>query len=147
MIAKLENDIINVYNEKNLLLGGIKTQAEFKNAEIKIGQKTLQLSRNKWETEILENGKVIYNLKTNSFSGNTKIQETEYIVAGVWGLKWGTKLMDKKNNTLLKIRNDNQFNNTNKFEIELSDTKATDLDILITLYVHLYVSNMKQKGA
>jgi len=34
MIAKLENDIINVYNEKELLIGGIKTQSNLKNAEI-----------------------------------------------------------------------------------------------------------------
>ena len=48
MIAKLENDIINVYNKKNILIGGIKSQSNFKNAEIKIREKVYQLSRNKW---------------------------------------------------------------------------------------------------
>jgi hypothetical protein len=36
MIAKLENDILNVYNEENVLIGGIKTQSNLKNAEIDI---------------------------------------------------------------------------------------------------------------
>jgi hypothetical protein len=146
MIAKLEKDIINVYNERNILIGGIKTQSNFKNAEIKIGEKIFQLSRNKWETEISENDKVIYHLKTNSFSGNTKIKETEYKITGVFGLKWGTKMMDKENNTLLKIRNENQFTNTNKYEIEISNDSVSNLDVLTTLYGHLYGSNMKLKA-
>lgn len=103
MIAKLENDIITVYNEENILIGGIKTESNFKNAEIKIGERKLKLSRNKWDTKISENENVIYNLKTDSFSGNTKIQETEHKITGVFGLKWGTKMMDKNNNTLVKL--------------------------------------------
>jgi hypothetical protein len=146
MIAKLENEILNVYNEKNILIGGIKAQSNFKNAEIKIGEKTFLLSRNKWETEISENDKVIYHLKTNSFSGNTKIKETEYKIIGVFGLKWGTKMVDKENNTLLKIRNENQFINTNKYEIEISNDRVSDLEILTTLYGHSYGSNMKIKA-
>lgn len=146
MLARLENDIINVYNEKNVLIGGIKTQSNFKNTEIKIGNKKLQLSRNKWETEISEKDKVIYHLKINSFSGNLKILETEHKITGVFGLKWGTKMMDKENNTLVKIRNENQFINKNKYEIEISNEKVTDLDILTTLYGHLYGSNMKLKA-
>lgn len=146
MIARLENDTINVYNGKNILIGGIKTQSNFKNAEIKIGNKKYQLSRNKWETEISEKDKVIYHMKTNSFSGNTTIQETEHKITGVFGLKWGTKMTDKDNNTLLKIRNENQFINKNKYEIEISNKKVTDLDILMTLYGHLYGSNMKLKA-
>jgi len=146
MTARLENDMINVYNQKNVLIGGIKTQSHFKNAEIKIGEHKFQLSRNKWETEISENDKVIFHLKTNSFSGNTEILETGHKIRGVSGLKWGTKMMDKENNTLLKIRNENQFINTNKYEIEISNEEVTDLDILTTLYGHLYGSNMKLKA-
>jgi hypothetical protein len=85
-------------------------------------------------------------LKTNSFSGNTEILETGHKIRGVSGLKWGTKMMDKENNTLLKIRNENQFINTNKYEIEISNEEVTDLDILTTLYGHLYGSNMKLKA-
>ena len=96
------------------------------------------------ETEISENEKVIYHLKTNSFSGNTKIQETENKIAGVFGLKWGTKMIDRENNILLKIRNENQFTNTNKYEIEISNDRVSDLEILTTLYGHLYGSNMKR---
>lgn len=146
MIAKLENDILNVYNEKNILIGGIKTQSNFKNTEVKIGEKEYKLSRDKWNTEISENGKVVYTLKMNSFSGNTEILETGHKITGVFGLKWGTKMVDKENNTLLKIRNENQIVNTNKYEIEISNKKVTDLEILTTLYGHLYGSNMKLKA-
>jgi len=72
-------------------------------------------------------------LKTNSFSGNTEILETGHKITGVSGLKWGTKMMDKENNTLLKIRNENQFINTNKYEIEISNEEVTDLDIFNNL--------------
>ena len=146
MIAKLENDILKVYNEENILIGGIKTQSNFKNTEIKIGENKYELSRNKWNTEISENGKIIYNLKMNSFSGNTEILETGHKITGVFGLKWGTKMVDKENNTLLKIRNENQIVKTNKYEIEISNKKVTDLEILTTLYGHLYGSNMKLKA-
>ena len=146
MIAKLENDILNVYNEKNILIGGIKTQSNFKNTEIKIGENEYEISRDKWKTEISEKGKVIYNLKMNSFSGNVEILETGHKITGVFGLKWGTKMVDKENNILLKIRNENQIINTNKYEIEISNKKVTNLEILTTLYGHLYGSNMKLKA-
>ena len=145
MIAILENDIINVYRDTNILIGGIKTLSDFNSAEIEIGEKKFQISRNKWKTEILEDGKVLFNLKTNSFSGHTEIIETEYKISGVFGLKWGTKLTDKENNTLVKIRNENQFINTNRYDIETSNGNVTDLDLLLTLYGHLYGSNMKLK--
>ena len=146
MTAKLENDILNVYNQENILIGGIKTQSDFKNAEIKIGANKYQLSRKKWNTEISENGEVIYTLKMNSFSGNTKIWVSGHKITGVFGLKWGTKLVDKENNTLLKIRNENQIVNKNKYQIEISNKKVTDLEIMTTLCGHLYVSNMKLKA-
>jgi hypothetical protein len=146
MTAKLENDIIKVYNKENVLLGGIKTPLNFNHAEIQIGENTFQVSRIKWETKISENDKVIYHLKTNSFSGNTEILETGYKITGVLGLKWGTKMIDKENNTLVKIRNVNQLINTNNYEIEIPIEKASDLDILTTLYAHLYGSSMKLKS-
>jgi hypothetical protein len=82
----------------------------------------------------------------NSFSGNIEILETGHKITGVFGLKWGTKMVDKENYTLLKIRNENQIVNTNKYEIEISNKKVTDLEILTTLYGHIYGSNMKLKA-
>jgi len=146
MIAKLENDILNVYNEENTLIGGMKTQSNFKNTEIKIGENKYELSRDKWNTEVSENGKGIYNLKMNSFFGNTEILETGHKITGVFGLKWGTIMIDNENNTLIKIRNENQFINKNKYEIEISNGKVSELEIFITLYGHLYGSNMKLKA-
>ena len=144
MIARLENDNYNIYKENDLLIGAIKTQSNFKNAEIKVGEKTFKLIRDKWTTKILEEDKIVYHLKTNSFSGNMKVLETGQKIKGVWGSKWGTQLVDKENNTLLKIRNKNQFRNNNTYVIEISTEKASDFDILLTLHGHLYGSSMKQ---
>ena len=146
MKAKLENDVLNVYNEGNVLIGGIKIQSNLANTEIKIGEKKFELTRNKWNTKISEKDKVVYNLKMNSFSGNTEILETGNKITGVFGLKWGTKMIDKQKNTLVKIRNENQFINKNKYEIEILNEKVTNLEILTTLYGHLYGSNMKLKA-
>jgi hypothetical protein len=146
MIARLENDNYNIYKENDLLIGGVKIQSNFKDAEIKVGEKIFKLTRDKWTTKILEKDRIVYQLKTNSFSGNIKVLETKQRIKGVWGLKWGTQLVDKENNTLLKIRNKNQFRNTNKYVIEISNENATDFDILLTLYGHLYGSSMKQKA-
>ncbi|WP_157810940.1 hypothetical protein [Nonlabens sp. MB-3u-79] len=143
MLAKLEKDIINVYNEKDILIGGIKTQSNYKNADIIIGESKYQLTRDKWNTKILENGDVKYNLKSNSFSGNTEVLETGRKITGVFGLKWGTKMIDNQKNILIKIRNESQFIDKKKYEIEISDNNVTDLEILMTLYGHLYGSNMK----
>ncbi len=141
--ARLENDSLNVYNEKNELIGGINVDNKFKNSEIKIGENKYELSRDKWNTKISENGKVIYNLKMNSFSGNTEIMESDKKVTGVWGFKWGTKLIDHNKNILLKIRNENIFINENKYEIEISNKNVSELEILTSLYIHLYGSKMK----
>lgn len=143
MIAKLENGLINVYDDQNILIGAIETKSNFQNAEITIENETYELSRKKWVAKIIKKGKIIYTLKTNPFSGNTKIIETKQKIKGVKGLKWGTKLIDKKKETLLKIRNDNQFMDKNKYHIETSNKDVNKLDILLTLYGHLYGSTMK----
>jgi hypothetical protein len=147
MIAKLENGNYNIYNENDLLIGSIKTQSNFKNAEIKVGGKTLKLTRDKWTTKVFEEDTLVYHLKTNSFFGKTRVIETEQKITGVTGFKWGTKMVDKENNTLLKIRNENHFFNNNKYLIEISNEKTSDFDILLTLYGHLHGSSMKQKAA
>lgn len=51
-------------------------------------------------------------------------------------------MIDKENNILVKIRNENQFIKKNKYEIEMSNEKVTDLDILTILYG----SNIKLKA-
>ena len=146
MFAKLENDIINVYNGNNKLVGGIKSQSNFKNAEFVIGEKLYQLKRDKWTSKISENGNVKFNLKSNAFTGNTEILESEKKITGVFGLKWGTKMIDNEKNTLIKIRNESQFIDKKRYEIEISNNNVTDLEILTTLYGHLYGSNMKTQA-
>ena len=146
MQARLENDFINVYNDSNFLIGGIKIQSNFKNSELNIGEKKLNLSRKNWTTEIFEEGKIILHLRTNSFSGNTEILETGQKIKGVLGLKWGTKLTDRNSDTLVRIRNENQLYHNDKYQIEILNKKVTDLEILLTLYGHLVGSKMKTKA-
>ena len=142
MIAKLENGLINVYDNQNILIGAIKTKSNFQNAEITIEDETYELNRKKWVAKIIKKGKTIYTLKTNPFSGNTKIIETKQKIKGAKGLKWGTKLIDKNKDTLVKIKNQNQFLDNKKYDIEISNKDVNKLDILLTLYGHLYGSSI-----
>jgi hypothetical protein len=146
MTATLEKDILRVYDEKKRLIGELHNESNFKNAEIKIRGIIYHVSYDKRKIKISENDKVIYNLEIGSFLGNITIEETKRKVTGVFGLKWGTKMIDNENNTLIKIKNENHFTNTNKYEIKKLSEKVTDLDILISLYAHLYGSNKKLKS-
>jgi len=148
MLAKLENDTYNLYNDNNVLIGKIKikSKSNFKESEIIIGKKNYKIVREKWMFQILVEDKIVYNLKTNSFFGNIELLETKQKIKGVTSLKWGTKLVDEENNILLKIRNENQFINNEKYVIEISNNKVRDFDILLALFGHLYGSSMKQKA-
>jgi len=148
MLAKLENDTYNLYEDNNVLIGKIKTKSKsnFKESEIIIGEKNYKIVREKRLFQILEDDKIVYNLKTNYFFGSIELLETKQKIKGVLSSKWGTKLVDKENNTLLKIRNENQFINNEKYVIEISNNKVKDFDVLLTLFGHLYGSSMKQKA-
>jgi hypothetical protein len=143
MIAKLENDIINVYDKNNALIGGIKTHSHFKNGEIIIGDTAYRITRNKRKIEISDNNKVIYHLKIDPFWGSLKIKETGYNIKGVFSLKWGTKMVNKEGGVLVKIKNQNIFFNNNKYDIKLMSNNVSDLDILVALFGHLYGSHLK----
>ena len=130
------------YDDQNVLIGAIKTKSNFQNAEITIEDETYELTRKKWVAKIIKKGKTIYTLKTNPFSGNTKIIETKQKIKGAKGMKWGTKLIDKNKETLIKIKNQNQFLDNKKYDIEISNKDVNKLDILLTLYGHLYGSSI-----
>lgn len=106
----------------------------------------IKIIRDKWKATLFENENPIYHLKTNSFSGNTKIKELNKKIEGVWGLKWATQLTDEKGNSLLKIRNDKQFIDNGKCIIQIEDENINPLEILISLYVHLFSSSLKLKN-
>jgi len=146
--AKFENGTFNAYNSKGEIIGKIKIDpsANFNESEITINDKTYKITRDKWETTILDNDNKIYHLKTNSFSGNTEIKELNKKIKGVWGLKWGTQLTDEDGETLLKIRNEKKSINNGHYVIELENENLSPMEILISLYGHLYGSSLKQKG-
>ena len=56
-------------------------------------------------------------------------------------------MMDAKKNTLLKIRHENLLLHNDTYIIKVLNNKATDLDILLTLYGHLQGSASKEKIA
>lgn len=146
LTAKLEIGLVNLYNEDNLLIGSVSSDKDFVNSQIKIGDVKYYLTRNKWETEVSTGESVINHLKTNKFSGITDIFESGIRITGDWGLKWGTKLVDNNKNTLLKIRNEKQLIHNNQYIIQVDNDKTTDLDVLLTLYGHIYGSKMKQQS-
>lgn len=151
LTAKLENENVNLYNEDNVLIGSISSDKYFVNSQIKIGDVKYYLTRNKWETEVSNGESVINHLKTSKFSGITDILESGKRITGDFGLKWGTKLVDNEKNTLLKIRNEKQWFHNNQYIIEVEiieveNEKATDFDVLLTLYGHLHGSKMKQQS-
>lgn len=143
MIGKLQNDIITLYDQNNIWVGDITTESNFKNAQISIGDKTYELSKNKRKIEVLEEGLVIAVLKFSLFFLSLEIIETGHKIKGVKGFKWGTKMEDRENNTLLKIRHKNLMIDENIYIIEISNEKTTYLEVLLTLYAHLYGSNLK----
>lgn len=146
--TKFENGTFNTYDSKKNLIGKIKInpKANFIDSEIIIDNKIYQVLRKKWETKIIDDGKSIFHLKTNSLSGNTEIKELNKKIKGVWGLKWGTQLTDENGETLLKIRNENKWSNNRTYIINLQTDNLTPLEILISIYGHLYGSSMKQKA-
>ena len=52
-------------------------------------------------------------------------------------------MVDENNKTLLKIKNENLLIDKGIYEIEISDNQITDFEILLSLFGHLYGSNMK----
>lgn len=148
MIARLENNSHHLYNDNGDLVGKIyiKPKSSFEEAEILIDGKKYKIDREKWSITVSENNTATHNLKMNSFSGNVEILETKQKIKGAHSLKWGTKLVDNENNTLLKIRHQNLLFNNNNYVIDVSDKDVNDLDVLLTLYGHLYGSRMKQKS-
>mgnify|MGYP006869487907 CR=1 FL=1 len=149
MIAKLENQVFNLYNEKSEIIGKIKINLKphFSENEIIIGDKTFKIIRENWTFIIYENEEIIYNLKTNSFFGNITVLELNKKIKGVFSLKWGTQLVDEDNNSLLKIRNESQLVDKGNYVIEINDEKVSDFEILLSLFGHIYGSNLKTKTA
>src|SRR5699024_7956404 len=119
--ANFEKGYFTVYDYEKRIVGKIKieSQAEFRKSELIIGDTSYQVIREKWDTKIFKNNEPIYHLKTNSFSGNTEIIELNKKIKGVWGLKWGTQLIDKDGNSLLKIRNEKKAVTNGRYIIKL----------------------------
>ena len=147
--VKFENGIFNVYNQSTgNSIGKVKIdlKAPFIQSEIHIDDKKYLLTRNQWETTVSDGDEVIYQLKTNSISGNTEIQELNKKIKGVWGLKWGTQLTDETGKTLLRIRNEKKSVDNGNYIIKLEQENLNPLEILIALYGHLYGSSLKKTG-
>ena len=143
MKAILEDSIINVYNDENLCIGSIKSQSNFEDAVMQTDTDRFELHRTRSGAKIINNENVTYTFKTGSFFGNSTILETQQKIKGVFGTNWATRLIDKDNNTLVKIKNENKFTDNNTYILEVSDENISSLSILFALYGHLYGSKMK----
>lgn len=149
MIAKLEKGYYNLYDEKNEIIGKIKiaNKSNYNESELTVGEKVYKIVRKDWAFKVYENDKVVYNLKTNSFTGNITVLELDKKIKGVFSLRWGTQLVDEENNTLLKIKNKNMFLDKGIHIIEIENQNVSDFEILLALFGHLYGSALKTRGA
>jgi hypothetical protein len=149
MKASLNNNIYSIYNDENLILGEIKilSKGKFSECDLLTDGKLYKLIQKGWNICIFENDKTLYNLEISSWSGNIKILELDKVIKGFWGTNWATQLADDNKNTLLKIRNLNKISDKGEFEFELCATDISNLEILITLFGHLYGSKMKTFSA
>jgi len=149
MTAKFENGFYHLYDEKNRLIGKIKisTKSNYNESELIVEEKIYKIIREGWAFKIFENDKVVYNLKTNSFTGNITVFELNKKIKGVFSLRWGTQLVDEDNNTLLKIKHKNLFVDKGNYVIEVEDKNVSNFEILLSLFGHLYGSSLKTRGA
>lgn len=148
MTAKLENSDFNLYNERSELIGKLRInlKSHFSENEIIIEDKIFKIVRENWTFKVYDNEKIIYSLKTNSFFGNITVLELNKKIKGVFSLKWGTQLVDEENNSLLKIGNESQLLDKGIYLIEVNDENVSNFEILLSLFGHIYGSNMKTKA-
>jgi hypothetical protein len=144
MIAKKENEYFVLYNEENSIIGKIRFQNK-EEIEITVNEEniTYQVIKNNWNFEVRNQNELVCNLKMNSFWGDINVIELNKRIKGVFSMKWGTQMVDENNKTLLKIKNENLLIDKGIYEIEISDNQITDFEILLSLFGHLYGSNMK----
>lgn len=144
MIAKKENGYFVLYDDEKSIIGKIKF---LNNEELEITvngeNKTYQVIKNKRNFEVKNQNELVCNLNINSFWGDINVIELNKRIKGVFGMKWGTQMVDENNKTLLKIRNESLLVDKGIYEIEISDSQITDFEILLSLFGHLYGSNMK----
>ncbi len=148
MIAKLENERFSLYNHQKEIIGEIKINLKpnYAENEMIVGKKTFKIIREGWAFKISDNEQIVYNLKINSFFGDITVIELNKKIKGVFSLKWGTQLVDEENNTLLKIRNENIIVDNGTYIIEIEDQGISDFEIVLSLFGHIYGSNLKMKA-
>lgn len=144
LTAKTENDLITLFDSKNQIIGKLQIKNKSKTCQILIADKVYDIIREKWTAKIVENNQTIYHLKTDKFWGTIKITELNKEIRGVFGFTWATQLRDEHKQTLLKIRNENNFKNTGVYIIQLDKENLNLLEILIALYGHILGSIAKQ---
>lgn len=145
MRAELINNVYVVYNEDNSVLGKviINLKPHFVKNEIVIGDDTYKIVIDGWVFNIFLNDQIVERMKTNSFTGSITVLELGRKIKGVFGFKWGTQMLDEKNNTLLKIGNESTLIDKGKYNIKIENESVSSFEILLSLFTHLYGSNMK----
>ena len=145
MRAELINNVYVVYNDDNSVLGKviINLKPHFVKNEIVIGDDTFKIVIDGWVFNIFLNDQIVERMKTNSFTGSITVLELGRKIKGVFGFKWGTQMLDEKNNTLLKIGNESTLIDKGKYNIKIENENVSSFEILLSLFAHLYGSNMK----
>ncbi|HLV51949.1 MAG TPA: hypothetical protein VKY44_08350 [Flavobacterium sp.] len=147
MRAKFENDAYVVYNDASVI-GKIviNSKSHLNKNEIVIGNDTYKIVRDGWKFNIFLKDVIVEYMKMNSFTGNITVLELGRRIKGIFGLRWGTQMVDGDNNTLLKIRNENSFIDKGGYIIKIENDNVSNLEILLSLFAHLYGSHMKMRA-
>ena len=107
---------------------------------ISINEDKFQLSPEKRKIKIFKNYKKIDTLVKYNFLGNYKSKKSKFRIKGISSWKGGTKLVDKNDNLLLSVTNENGLTNNGKYKIQTHQDEVDPYCILLSLHLHLKAS-------
>ncbi|HID91573.1 TPA: hypothetical protein EYP45_00420 [Candidatus Peregrinibacteria bacterium] len=144
--AHFDNNNCSVYSSNNQILGEIiyKENNNRKDCVFEFDNRTITIQNDNWNNIIMENSKVLYNLKVGKLWGKINLQNSENKILGISGFKGGTKMVDKNKKTLITIQSTTNLFKKNHYKIKSESCHL--IDIFICLYSHILGSKMKSAG-
>lgn len=107
---------------------------------ITIDEDKFQLSPEKRKIKVFKNYKKIDTLVKYNFLGNYKSKKSKFKIKGISSWKGGTKLVDKNDNLLLSITNENGLTNNGRYKIQTHRDEVDPYYTLLSLHLHLKAS-------
>ena len=147
MIARIEDDYINLYSPQQVLIGKLKWQSPKQTAqyELHCRDKRYVLVRRGLRFYFQNEGEQTRCIKKHWWFNQFSVLPSQYTVYIGLKNKWRTRLSDRYNRRLLRIR-DRKFDTSRpEFFIKLDNEKLSEMDILIALFGHVYHKSTQLK--